>query len=561
MKKGILACLALIGMHTAMAQLPNYHWNNTLNGGSNGTGFAVIADPLGNVYTVGRCGGTSDFDPSGGVFNLTGFGGEDIFVLKVDAQGNFLWAKNFGGSGKDLPTAIALTPARELVVVGQFEGTADFDPSAATANLTSAGGDDGFVFKLSEAGNLAWAKSFASTGNVIAKDVSTDAAGNIYITGDFYQTLDLDPGSGTVNVTSVGQSDIFVSKLNGSGAYLDGVRIGGTSVERSNGLAFDDNSVYVTGVYTSNVDFDPGASVFELSGGFDVYVLKLTSNLDFSWAKSIGTVGTEEGFEVETFASSVYIAGQYHGTMDFDPGAGEANMTSVGGDDVFILKLSSDGLFQFVKTFGSTGTEDFMDLSVSASGGIYLTGDLGGPTMDADPGAGTFNLTRIGAEDIYHIGLNANGEFSWAASYGFASTFTRGRGIYADANENIYTTGQYGGTIDFNPNAGVNTFGGTDAIDIFTQKLGPGFNNLEEGSNSDFFNLYPNPSKGTFTISTPTMADEKSIQVYDLAGKILATETRIGFSNDFDVSHLKSGSYFVKVTASGQTQTVKLSKN
>lgn len=561
MKKGILSCLALLGMNAAIAQTPNYHWNNSNNGGSNGTGFAVIADPLGNVYTVGRCGGTSDFDPSGGVANLTGFGGEDIFVLKVDALGNFLWAKNFGGSGKDLPTAIALTPARELVVVGQFEGTADFDPSTGVSNLTSAGGDDGFVFKLSEGGSLAWAKSFASAGNVIAKDVSTDASGNIYITGDFYQTLDLDPGSGTVNVTSVGQSDIFVSKLNGSGAYLDGVRIGGTSVERSNGLAFDNNAVYVTGVYTSNVDFDPGASVFELSGGFDVYVLKLTSNFDFSWAKSIGTVGTEEGFEVETFASSVYIAGQYHGTMDFDPGAGVTNMTSVGGDDVFILKLSSDGLFQFVKTFGSTGTEDFMDLSVSESGGIYLAGDLGGPTMDADPDAGTFNLTRIGAEDIYHIGLNANGGFSWAASYGVSNTFTRGRGIYADGDENVYTTGQYGGTIDFNPNAGVNTFGSNDNTDFFTQKLGPGFNNLEEGKQSDFFKLYPNPSKGTFTISTPTMAEEKFIEIYDVAGKMVASEKRTGFSNEFDFSALKSGYYFVHVSVNGSTQTVKLSKN
>lgn len=562
MKKGILSCMALVVMHTAIAQLPNYHWNNALNGGSNGTGFAVIADPEGNVYTVGRCGGTSDFNPSSGVFNVTSKGGEDIFVLKVDALGNFLWAKNFGGTGTDLPSAIALSPERELVVVGLFEGTADFDPSSGTSNLVSAGGDDGFVFKLSQAGDLVWAKSYASAGNVTANDVSIDASGQIYVTGDFYLTLDLDPGAGTTSVTSVGQEDIFVSKLNGSGAFLDGVRIGGTSVERSNGLAYgDDNAVYVTGVYTSNVDFDPGSSVFELSGGFDIFVLKLTPSLDFAWAKSMGTVGVEEGFEVETHGSSVYIAGLYKSTVDFDPNAGVVEMTAVGSDDVFILKLSSDGLFQFVKTFGSIGTEDFLDLCVSKSGGIYLTGELADGTMDADPGAGSFTLTRIGAEDFYHIGLDANGEFSWAASYGAGSTYTRGRGIFVDSGENIYTTGQYGTTIDFNPGAPVNTFGSNDNIDLFTQKLGPGFNNLEEGTHSDFFKLYPNPSKGTFTISTPSMAEEKSIQIYDVAGKLVATETRSGLINAFDFSSLKSGHYFVHVSVNGQSQTVKFAKN
>src|SRR6185369_16966117 len=104
-----------------------------------GTGHSIAHDHSGNIYSTGEFSGTSDFDPGAGIFNLTSAGLDDIFISKLDASGNFVWAKRVGGTQLDNSYSISVNDSGYVYITGFFFGTADFDPGAGSFTLTSAG--------------------------------------------------------------------------------------------------------------------------------------------------------------------------------------------------------------------------------------------------------------------------------------------------------------------------------------------------------------------------------------------------------------------------------------
>ncbi len=136
----------LLGYGSLNAQ--SLTWAKAMSGNANDIGYSIKTDASGNVYTTGYFQGTVDFDPSAGLANLTSVGGQDIFVSKLDVNGNFIWARAMGGISNDYALSIAIDAGGNVYTTGYFEGTADFDPSASVANLTSAGSGDIFISKL-----------------------------------------------------------------------------------------------------------------------------------------------------------------------------------------------------------------------------------------------------------------------------------------------------------------------------------------------------------------------------------------------------------------------------
>jgi len=188
-------------------------WAKQLGSSSNDYGVSIALDASGNVYTTGNFIGTVDFDPGVGTFNLASAGSTDIFISKLDASGNFVWAKSMGGTGGDGGSSLVLDASGNIYTTGSFSGTADFDPSAVAYNLTSAGSSDVFISKLDASGNFVWAKAMGGTGTDGGNFIDIDAVGNIYTTGSYSVTADFNPDAGTFNLTAAGGTDIFVEKL------------------------------------------------------------------------------------------------------------------------------------------------------------------------------------------------------------------------------------------------------------------------------------------------------------------------------------------------------------
>ena len=316
-------------------------------GGISDLGYSIAVDSTGNIYTTGFFEDTVDFDPGAGTTNLTTAGLADVFISKLDASGNLVFAKRFGAAEADAGRSIAVDSTGNIYTAGYFEQTVDFDPGLGTSNLTSAGRSDVFVSKIDSSGNLLWAKSFGAAETDAGLSVAVDSTGNVYTTGYFEVTVDFDPGAGTTNLTTAGGSDVFVSKLDSSGNLVFAKRFGGSGDDGGFSISVDSNgNFHTTGYFEGTVDFDPGAGTTNLNsaGGTDVFVSKLDSSGNLLLAKSFGGAATDVGRSIAFDSTgNIYTTGYFAGTVDFDPGTGTTNLISVGGNDVFILRLDPSG--------------------------------------------------------------------------------------------------------------------------------------------------------------------------------------------------------------------------
>jgi len=479
MRTKIFLILSGLFCFTLNAQV-NFVWAKQIGSSFIDNGNAIAVDANGNSYTTGSFNGTVDFDPGAGVYTLTASGSTDIFICKLDVNGNFVWAKSMGGtSNSDVAWAITLDGSGNIYTTGFFSGTADFDPGAGIANLTSAGGSDIFISKLDASGNYVWAKGMGSSGitnNDEGRGIAVDGSGNVYTTGNFYGTVDFDPNGGTYNLTSNGFQDIFISKLDASGNFVwagAGGSAGG--IDLSFGITLDaSGNVYITGTFMNTVDFDlVTAGVYNITatGIQDVFVTKFSSSGNLVWAKNLGGSGAVgSGYGITNDGSNVYLTGHFSGTVDFDPGVGSFTITS-GGQDVFISKLSSAGNFIWAKSMAGTTSAIGYSIFLDSNSNVYTTGFFGG-TVDFDPGAGTFNLSSGGNTSIFVSKLNSSGNFKWAVSMGGAIySNDLGVGVALDPNRNVYTTGHFFGTTDFDPGAGSYTLTPNGSYDVFIHKM------------------------------------------------------------------------------------------
>ena len=538
----------------------DFEWVKQIGGSSNDYSAKIAVDALGNVYTTGYFQGTVDFDPSPASYPLTSEGLYDVFISKTDASGNFVWAKQLGGTDFDNGYSIAIDGIGNVYATGVFRLTADFDPGAGTFNMTSQGNDDVYVLKLDASGNFIWARQIGGNGLDIGASIITDVSGNIYVSGLFEGTVDFDPGAGTQNLVSAGGRDAFVLKLDASGDFVWAKHIGGIGTDYARSLDIDGSgNVYAAGYFENIVDFDPGAGIHNLEsfGGRDAFILKLDASGNFVWAKTYGGLAGDEVMALAVDDSGIsYITGFFNGTVDFDPGNGTYDLTSAGGEDIYILKLDALGNFIWAKQIGDTGNESGRSIAIDGSGNSYISGYFR-ETADFNPGVGSHNLTSAGGSDIFILKLDALGNFIWAKQIGGAGD-DGGQSITIDASGNIFTTGYFNGTVDFD--TGISTFNlsSVGEMDIFIHKLSQNAVGINENL-VRLFNIYPNPAKDVITISELPIGAELSI--LDINGKIMFSTSVNSNQLTINTEDFTNGLYLIHLNHSGATSTKKLIVN
>lgn len=462
-----------------VAQDPNLIWANKIGGSGYDIGQSIAVDDSGNVFTSGTFDGTVDFDPGPGIFNLTSsngvyfvskldangnfiwvkqtggssfkvdgngdvfitgafnntidldpgpgiytlipVGNSDMFVSKLDASGNFIWARQIGGANSVAGGgAISLDANGNVYITGGFNGTVDFDPSPDIFILNSDNNGDAFISKLDASGNFIWAKQLDGTNSLGISSISLDANGNVYTTGSFVFTADFDPGPATYNLTGSNNGSAFVLKLDMSGDFVWAKLLGETPYHQflsggstSASIYVDHlSNVYTTGSFSWIADFDPGPGTFYLNGYYsinNIFISKLDASGNFVWAKHLGVGGSNcQGNSISVDSSgNVYATGTFLGAPDFDPGPGNYNLTSHGLYDIFMSKLDSDGNFLWAIQLGD-GNNDSGSSILDPSGNIYSTGYFSG-TADFNPSDETYNLSSAGIYDIFVLKLGQVG--------------------------------------------------------------------------------------------------------------------------------------------------------
>ena len=373
-------------------------WVKTL-GGAQGTDrpYAVAADPSGNVAVGGQFKGTVDFDPGAGTANLTAdadesAGNQDAFVVSLDADGDYRWAKRLGGDNDHDWVEQLEADANYVYVAAELESDPDgvhIDDNDADSEFdaTTDGGSDGsgaasnedfvVIQRLNSAdGSVSWSSVFLPTSasdsetgdDVNVMDITIDSSGAVYLAGLFEHTLDVDPArDNAVSLTVLGDADDkdgYVVKLDASGNLVWATAIGqADSLDSADALAVTSGanpSIYVTGDFENTIDADgrgvngagAGSGTLTSAGNDDVLILQLDSSGVLVWAEAIGGAYYDTGDGLARDSSNnIYVSGQYKHTTDIDPTDAVLEVStedflqeqSTTGTDLFVAKLSSAG--------------------------------------------------------------------------------------------------------------------------------------------------------------------------------------------------------------------------
>ncbi|UOK42814.1 MULTISPECIES: T9SS type A sorting domain-containing protein [Flavobacterium] len=479
MKKFYLLIICVLGLGNAFPSFaqgaPQLQWVfNAVNNSAPeapSIGRSVATDTFGNVYVAGEFFGTADFDPSAAIATLTSTGTDDIFIAKYDGNGNYLWAKAIGGAGEDWVSSLLVNSSGGLHITGHFEGTADFDPSSATANLTCVYDSDLYIAKYDNNGNYLWAKSMggADSNYEYPLAFAISNSGELCVAGRFNGLTDFDPSGNTVNLNG-GDDDTFIAKYDANGNYLWAKHIAGNGTSEPTSLVLNSiGELYVTGRFNDTFDFDPSVGVVNLVGTNDFFIAKYDSNGNYLWAKGIGGPSGDIGYSIALNNNGdIYVTGAFRSTVDFDPSAGIANLSSAGAGDIFIAKYDSNGNYLSAKAMGGTNGEAGRTIRLNSSGELYLIGNFFG-TADFDPSAGIANLSSAGAGDVFMAKYDSNGNYLWAKAVGGIGNEVP---WFSALNNNgdLYVTGYFDATADFDPSISCGTLTSMNDYDFFLAK-------------------------------------------------------------------------------------------
>ena len=402
-----------------------------------------------------------------------------LFFLLVSVQTeaqNLFYAKTFGGTSGENLLGMCSDGVGNVYSTGWYTGTADFDPSIGVASRTTVGNRDAFVCKFNPAGNYAWVRTFGGSGADEGMDVHVAADGSVYATGIFFNTVNFDPGVTNTSLTSSGSWDAYIVKFDSLGTLLWAKQLGGAGAEDIKGLCTDQaGNVYVGGIFNGTADFNPGTTVFNMvsQGSNDVYVCKLSPQGNFIWARQLGSTINESLTDIKVDRNNrLVITGTYRGTVDFDVNIGVQNRTANTGfnSDNWITKWDTASNFIWVQVFGGTSFDLSNAIAIDAQNNIVNCGYFAS-TVDFDPGVGVHSYTALGMVDNYILKLDSGGSFLWAKAFGGDQNQTA-TAIVVDDSSNVYCTGWFKDTADFDPNTGVfNLISNAGTEDVFVLKL------------------------------------------------------------------------------------------
>ncbi len=503
------------------AQTPNFDW---VRKSSNVNITATTTDPAGNLFTSGFYAGTVDFGPGSGVPVFGCSGQTDMVIAKRAHNGQLSWVRHFGGLSYEQANGLVTDAYGNVYVTGFFNDTVDFGPGPGITELYSMN-DNTFVLKLDSLGNLVWVKQISSLFENYANSIAISDHNELVITGLFGGNTDFNPGSGIDTLNSIARA-MYVLKLDTAGNFIWVKQITsqlfGSSI--SSCIADHAGNIVAVGRLIGTIDLDPGAGVFNLaplSGTTSSnFILKWDANGNFKWGHKLDNVDLSlyNGSLLCDSANNYYMGGgALVGTINLDLTGGVHNITTTVDNYRFVMKVDSDAHFNWVQQMS-----DVKSIALDKSGNVYACGT---------------SLRKY----------QTDGTAQWIIDSSLSKHITICR------NSDIYITGYFSGTVDFNQGSGVDTLSGTN--DVFYLKLSqpvlavPGISIR----NASPFTVYPNPNNGSFIINCSE--DEDYVITNQLGQIVKSITTQVGQTGLILVEGLPIGYYII---TSKNCQSVKV---
>lgn len=408
-----------------------------------------------------------DFDISPSTLTL-GSQGTDVALVKYDENFNLIWAKQISGPDADDSYGLGIDQNDNIYMSGRFNGTTDFDPSAASFNLTSNGQNDCFIAKYDDNGSLVWVVAFGGTDSDYTYGLELDTLNKmVYVKGAFRDQVDFDPGTGVHNVTSMGSEDAFITKFNFDGNFIDVFTLQSSDAMGIADFELLDKHIYLSGSFLNTVDFDPTGNLdnHTSGGNYDSYITKIDTNFNYIWTKTItsatdvrlGTIDSDE-------FGNLYISGTFENTVDFDIGPGTNNLTSQGDDDIFFGRVDTTFSLDFISAVGGTLEDRSSVIINKPNGGFFMSGQLYRNGC-VNPNSSDDCISTMNGRHAYYQEYDSLGNEIWTTFIQQSSSmaFMYDMLYYSDT---LVVTGTFSDQLDviFNDNLDTtyNSFGSSD---------------------------------------------------------------------------------------------------
>jgi len=445
-------CLIFLFQSTGFAQ-PSWAWAKIFGGTKDDFSSCVKTDNSGNVFIAGTFDSpTISFGTT--TLNLMFKSKTDIFLTKLDANGNILWARSAGALDKDSAyfknfnhvRCMAIDNSGNCYIGGMFEtDSIKFSPSVILEKRGDRGADI-FLAKYDANGTLLWAKKFGGNAWDKATGISIDNSGNIILSGSFWSTT---IAFDSFILNNTGGVNTFVVKLNSSGTVLWAKCSSGNLGNDATTVALDNsNNIYLGGNFTSSIiSFD--SQTLNNTGAWDVFLTKYDSNGNAIWARSASGNKTDELCDIKTDGSgNIYLTGRFISTsLGF---GGLPPLTNNGGGyfyDAFLAKYDMNGNAVWSKSFGGDKEENGLSLTLDNSGNLLLCGLFESNSVNFD----THIVSKTGTRNTFIAQCDLNGNVQWATAsagnnyddFNCITTDNTGNKYFFGSFNNSFSIGSY----------------------------------------------------------------------------------------------------------------------
>lgn len=478
----LLLSVLLVSFVLFGAQSQNLEWLVPGGGLKSDKATTIVVDDEGNSYVTGYYNEQAQF----GSFD-TGFSfssSKEVFVAKIDPSGSYLWVKNGLNYFDDRGLGLCLDPAGNVYVTGTCWGDLDWGTLSGGAGGTDQifivkMDNNGNEIWMKNAGNPDGSVGFSTNENGLpqtlyqddhGQDLASDSQGNIYVTG-FLSNIDTNPHDAFfdgITVPLIPEDSIaYVAKLDNNGNWLWVETFQGIYQHRDNAIAVDDDdNVYVTGGFTGTKDF--GTTSLTSFGGEDIYVIKYDSDGTFLWVTQAGSMGEDDRGDGITYGNDghMYVTGEFRGFAAF----GTDTLNNYGGDqsdkDCFVAKITKDGAWEWAEKAGSSKNSDRgTGICANNSGNIFISGQFSG---EAKFSGSDLILDSDGdSVQAFVAAIDTLGNWRWAKAGG-GSSFDRAADVDCDDDCNVYFTGYFTDNFTFDDSMTINSAAGKD---IFAGKM------------------------------------------------------------------------------------------
>jgi hypothetical protein len=519
--------------NTASAQ--SWQWARAATGTN--TGSVVCSDSSGNVYVAGyftgglTIGSDSAYDTNGPY--------QDVFMAKYNALGNLLWVRNSNGYAD--VEGISADANGNVYVVGNFYNDSVSFGSTTLINPNPGGQNSNIYFtKYDPLGNVLWAKNLGGINNDLAAGVSTDAFGNVYVTGNFMgDSLSF----GSVTVQHIGSSDGFVAKFTATGDAVWAANVGAPVSIGSVAVCTDAaGSVIMTGYFQYNYMY-VGSLSTPVSSPYsnNIFITKYDSTGQNHWIRYAGNnYGiSSTGIAADT-SGNVYVTGYYNDTITL----GSDTLVSIGYQNIFTAQYNASGAVMWARSAGGKYVDQANGISTDAAGNSYVTGYFQSDTSLFD---NTKLINTTGNQVTFVAKYDPAGRMSWAIAPSKTSN-NWGAGI-AYSNASVYVTGNFqGSAIVFGSDTLLTSQQGFFLAKLDTPTILTGIAPVP-GTDGKI-SVYPNPSTGTFYFAGITSG--ASIGIYNILGQNITSPLLLHDGvGMIDLSTYNKGIYFYTISEQG----------